>query len=250
MSPRPVYFLSDAHLGAPFLPDNRERERRLVAFLDRAAADCQAIYLLGDMFDFWFEYRRVVPRGHVRFLAALARYTDAGIPVHFFAGNHDAWASDYLADECGITLHDRNEFITLNGKQFLVGHGDGLNPADRKYLLLRRAFRSPLLRRSFRLLHPDAGVRLARACSSRSRERRDGVVKIHPYRGDDDESIVIYCKQVLQQRRVDYFIFGHRHLPVDVPLSPHSRYINTGDWITHFTYARFDGNAVALLEDR
>ncbi|MDR0766138.1 MAG: UDP-2,3-diacylglucosamine diphosphatase [Odoribacteraceae bacterium] len=249
MQDKRVFFLSDAHLGAKFLRDDRERERKLVAFLERIATGCEALYLLGDMFDFWFEYKRVVPRGHVRFLGLLARLTDAGIPVHFFTGNHDAWAFDYLRDECGVTLHHRDEWLTLHGKQFLVGHGDGLNPADKRYLLLRRAFRSPALQRAFRLLHPDAGIRLANGWSARSRARRGGLVEAPPYRGDDREGIVLYCKRVLQERHVDYFIFGHRHLPADVLLAPGSHYINTGDWISHFSYATFDGSTVKLLRE-
>jgi UDP-2,3-diacylglucosamine hydrolase len=241
-----VYFLSDAHLGASFLHDNEERERKLVAFLERIAPNCSALYLLGDMFDFWFEYKRVVPRGHVRFLGALARFSDAGIPVHFFTGNHDAWAFNYLARECGVILNDNNGWIIMGGKLFLVGHGDGLDPTDKKYLFLKRVFRSRFLQRAFRLLHPDIGIRLARAWSTHSRM---GHVESPSYRGDDHEGIVLYCKSVLQRRHVDYFIFGHRHLPVDIPISPTSRYINTGDWITHFSYATFDGTTLEMLRE-
>ena len=250
MQPRHVYFLSDAHLGATLPGNDRDRERRLVTFLETGRPACAALYLLGDMFDFWFEYTRVVPRGHVRFLATLARYTDAGIPVHYFAGNHDAWVGDYLPRECGVIIYRDNEHVTLHDKQFLLGHGDGLDPADKKYLYLRRLFRAAASRRLFRLIHPDAGIRLANACSSRSRRHPRGNTLATTYRGDDHEPIARYCKNILLQRHVDYFIFGHRHLPLDITLSPNSRYINTGDWITHFTYAVFDGETVRLHRAR
>jgi UDP-2,3-diacylglucosamine hydrolase len=246
MQGKRVYFLSDAHLGATVLDDNRERERRLVDFLDAHRDDCAALYLLGDMFDFWFEYKRVVPRGYVRFLGALAGFADEGIPVHFFTGNHDIWAFDYLREECGATIHDGNEWITIAGKQFLVGHGDGLNPRDKTYLRLRRLFHNRFLQRAFRWIHPDVGIRLANAWSSHSRLQHTGTLEANAYRGDEHEEIVLYCKQVLRERHVDYFIFGHRHLPLSLDLSPTSRYVNTGDWITHFSYATFDGDSVTL----
>lgn len=246
MQDKKVYFLSDAHLGAAMLRDDRERERRLVDFLEGIKPACAALYLLGDMFDFWFEYKRVVPRGHARFLGELARFTDEGIPVHFFTGNHDIWAFDYLREECGVTLHFDNEWVTIGSKRFLIGHGDGLNPRDKAYLRLRRLFHNRCLQRLFRWIHPDAGIRLANAWSSHSRLQHGGGEEENAYRGDDREGIVLYCKEVLRERPVDYFIFGHRHLPIDIALSPASRYINTGDWITHFSYATFDGVDVTL----
>lgn len=241
-----VYFLSDAHLGASVLTNNRERERWLVAFLDAIRPDCGALYLLGDMFDFWFEYKHVVPKGHVRFLAALARYADAGVPVHFFTGNHDVWAFDYLARECGVTLHPEQIETTLAGKQFVIGHGDGLNPHDRGYLFIRGIFHNRFLQRCFRWLHPDCGVAIANAWSSHSRLRENGKVEAESFRGEENEEIIRYCKDYLRRRHVDYFIFGHRHDPIDFPLEGGSRYLNTGDWITHFTYAVFDGRDVRL----
>ena len=242
-----VYFLSDAHLGASVLSDNSERERKLVHFLETIRPDCAALYLLGDMFDFWFEYKRVVPKGFVRFLGTLARFTDAGIPVHFFTGNHDIWAFDYLPRECGVTLHTTNEELTLSGKHFLVGHGDGLNPRDKKYLFLKRVFHNRFLQSCFRAIHPSWGIKLADAWSSHSRLKENGKVEASAYRGDDREGIVLYCKHRLKESHFDYFIFGHRHLPIDLPLTPTSRYINTGDWITHFSYATFDGKELRLL---
>ena len=161
MQGKKVYFLSDAHLGAKLLKDNREREIMLVEFLQSIRPDCSELYLLGDMFDFWFEYKYVIPKGHVRFLGELANFTDQGIKVHFFTGNHDIWAFDYLAKECGVTLHTSILETTINGKSFLIGHGDGLDPNDKGYLFLRNAFHNRFLQRCFRFIHPDWGIALA-----------------------------------------------------------------------------------------
>ena len=231
MQGKKVYFLSDAHLGAKLLKDNREREIMLVEFLQSIKPDCLELYLLGDMFDFWFEYKHVVPKGHVRFLAELANFTDQGIKVHFFTGNHDIWAFDYLAKECGVILHTSMMETTINGKSFLIGHGDGLNPNDKGYLFLRNAFHNRFLQRCFRFIHPDWG---------------NGQIEARGYLGDDKEEIVIYCRNILKEHHVDYFIFGHRHLPLNLELESNSHYINTGDWITHFSYAVFDGEKVSL----
>lgn len=246
MQGKKVYFLSDAHLGANLLKDNRKREIMLVNFLQSIRPHCSELYLLGDMFDFWFEYKHVVPKGHIRFLAELAQFTDQGINVHFFTGNHDVWAFDYLSKECGVILHTSMLETTLNGKSFLIGHGDGLNPKDRGYLFLSRVFHNRFLQKCFRLFHPDWGIALANKWSSHSRLKGNGQIEAREYMGDEKEEIVQYCQKVLQKRHVDYFIFGHRHLPLNIELAPNSHYINTGDWITHFTYAVFDGEEVTL----
>ena len=252
MQGKNVYFLSDAHLGAKLLKNNRERELMLVDFLKKIKPVRSELYLLGDMFDFWFEYKHVVPKGHVRFLAELANFTDSGIKVHFFTGNHDIWAFDYLAKECGVILHTSMFEIEMNGKSFLIGHGDGLNPNDKGYLFLSKAFHNRFLQRCFRLIHPDWGIALANRWSSHSRLKGNGKIDAREYLGDDKEEIVLYCKKVLQERHIDYFIFGHRHLPIFMQLAESSYYINTGDWITHFTYAKFDGEKVSLekLEEK
>lgn len=240
-----VYFLSDVHLGAPVLKNNKERERHLVCWLDSVKPDCAALFLLGDIFDFWFEYKRAVPRGFVRFLAKIAEFTDAGIPVHFFTGNHDIWVFDYLPEECGVVLHTGNAVFNINGQRFFLGHGDALNPRDKGYLFLYRMFHNHFLQRCFRWVHPDLGILLARKWSSHSR-LENGSIEADRFCGEDREEIVLFCKKALQQRHFDYFIFGHRHLPLDLPLEQNSRYINTGDWITYFTFATFDGKQVEL----
>ena len=240
------YFASDIHLGAGDAATARAVERRFVAWLDDAARDAEAIFLVGDIFDFWFEYRRVVPKGFVRTLGKLAELTDRGVRVVFFTGNHDIWAFDYLAKECGVILHTSMMETTINGKSFLIGHGDGLNPNDKGYLFLRNAFHNRFLQRCFRFIHPDWGIALANKWSSHSRLKGNGQIEARGYLGDDKEEIVIYCRNILKEHHVDYFIFGHRHLPLNLELEPNSHYINTGDWITHFSYAVFDGEKVSL----
>lgn len=240
-----LYFLSDVHLGASVLNNHRERELQLVRWLNEIRTDCAVLYLLGDIFDFWFEYKRVVPKGYVRFLAKICEFTDNGIEVHFFTGNHDIWAFDYLCQECGMIIHTRNEIADINGKHFLIGHGDGLDPNDKGYLFLKKAFHNRFLQRCFRLIHPDLGIAIANKWSSHSR-LENGRIEADKFKGEEKEETVRYCRQVLKNEHFDYFIFGHRHLPMDIQLSPSSHYINTGDWISHYTYATFDGKNVEL----
>lgn len=244
-----VYFLSDIHLGSPVLNDNREREARLVAWLERIRPECGVLFLLGDIFDFWFEYKRAVPKGYVRFLAKICEFTDSGIPVHFFTGNHDVWVFDYLPEECGVKLHRGNRIFNIAGKLFFIGHGDGLNPHDRGYLFLYRMFHCRFLQRCFRWIHPDTGIWIARKWSSHSR-LANGNMEASCFQGEEREEIVVFCKKTLEERYFDYFIFGHRHLPCELSLPKNSRYINTGDWITYYSYAVFDGRELRLEKAR
>lgn len=241
-----IYFLSDAHLGASVLKDNREREKRLVAWLDTIRPDCAALFLLGDIFDFWFEYKYVVPKGFVRFLGKICEFTDSGIAVHFFTGNHDIWAFDYLHTECGVILHTGNEQFTFNGKKFYIGHGDGLDPKDKKYLFLKKIFHNRFFQACFRSIHPGTGIAIANKWSSHSRLQKSGTIEAEQYRGAESEEIERFCREKLKKEHFDYFIFGHRHLPLSILLTNDSQYVNTGDWITHYTYAVFDGEKVEL----
>ncbi|MCC8173782.1 MAG: UDP-2,3-diacylglucosamine diphosphatase [Odoribacter sp.] len=240
-----IYFLSDAHLGASVLSDNPEREKKLVKWLDSIADDCSILFLLGDIFDFWFEYRKVVPKGFIRFLGKICELTDKGIEVHFFIGNHDMWVSDYLSKECGIIIHYQDEKFSFNGKKFYIGHGDDLDPKDKSYLFLKKVFRNRILQKCFRFIHPDWGIALAHKWSSHSRLKNINKTEATTYKGDE-EDIEQYSRQILKEEHFDYFIFGHRHLPLDIALSENSRYINTGDWITFYTYAVFDGKDIYL----
>jgi UDP-2,3-diacylglucosamine hydrolase len=240
-----IYFLSDFHLGAPDMSASRDRERRIVRFLDAARADAAMILILGDMFDFWFEYRKVVPKGYVRILGKLADITDSGIPVHFFIGNHDMWMSGYFESELNVMVFDAPKDYIFQGKSFHIGHGDGLGPGDHGYKFLKKIFRNPLCRWLFGLIPPAIGIGLADFFSRRSRALTGS--QDDQFLGEDREWLVSYCHEVLATRKVDYFIFGHRHLPIDIALKPQGRYINLGDWIRYYTYAVFDGEKLSLL---
>jgi UDP-2,3-diacylglucosamine hydrolase len=239
-----IYFLSDFHLGAPDYNSSLERERKIVAFLDHIQPTASAIFILGDMFDFWFEYKDVTPKGYVRLLGKLAQITDSGIPVHFFIGNHDMWMRGYFEKELNIPVYHQEKEFLFNEKKFLLGHGDGLGPGDKRYKLLKKIFRNRFCQRLFGFLHPSWGIGLANYFSRKSREKTGKADE--QFLGEDKEWLIIYSKEVLARQHVDYFIFGHRHLAMDHRLTKNSRYINLGDWINNFTYAEFDGNDVTL----
>lgn len=235
-----IYFASDLHLGASALNNNRERERLFVKWLDEIKKDADKIYLLGDVFDFWFEYKQAVPRGHTRFLGKLSELTDRGIEIHLFTGNHDFWIFNYLSIECGIIIHRDTETLILNNKKFFLGHGDGLGDFDRSYKLLRKIFNNKFLQICFSWLHPDIGIWLAHKWSSHSRLKGTGSVEAEEYRGEDKEWLIIYSKEILNTEHYDFFIYGHRHFPIDIKIGEKTRYINLGDWISHFTYGVLD----------
>ena len=239
-----IYFLSDFHLGAPDYKSSLIREKRLVTFLNQIENDAEQIFILGDLFDFWFEYKRVVPKGFVRILGKLANLTDKGIVIHFFVGNHDMWMRDYFEKELGIIVYHAPKEFELHGKHFLIGHGDGLGPGDHRYKFIKKVFRNRLSKKLFGFLHPHYGIGLANYFSSKSRKAAD--LADANFLGADKEWLIIYSKKVLQTKPIDYFIFGHRHLPLDYKLSDRSRYINLGDWIKYFSYAVFDGNNLEL----
>lgn len=240
-----IYFLSDFHLGAPDYEVSLEREKRIVRFLDEAKSDAAVIFIIGDLFDFWYEYRKVVPKGYVRILGKLAELTDSGILIYFFVGNHDMWMSGYFEKELNISVYyDAKEF-EFNGKQFLIGHGDGLGPGDHKYKFLKKIFRNRVAKLLFGALHPAWGIGIANYFSRKSREATGGVDE--HFLGEDKEFLIVYCRQMLKKKHFDYFIFGHRHLPLDFKLTDESTYINTGEWIKNNSYAVFDGQKVSLL---
>jgi UDP-2,3-diacylglucosamine hydrolase len=239
-----IYFLSDFHLGAPDHSSSLQREKLLVQFLDEIKQNAQEIFLVGDMFDFWYEYRKVVPKGHVRLLGKLAELSDAGIKLHFFVGNHDMWMRDYFQQELNIPVYFEPKEFVFNGKNFLIGHGDGLGPGDHGYKRLKKVFRNPVSKWLFGLLPPVAGMGLAHYMSRRSRAQTGSSEEV--FLGAEKEWLIIYCKEMLAQKKVDFFVFGHRHLAIDYRLNENSRYINLGDWIRYFTYAEFDGEELVL----
>lgn len=243
-----IYFLSDFHLGAPDHAGSLEREKRVVQFLSEIAPGAAEIFLAGDLFDFWYEYRKVVPKGYVRLLGKLAELSDAGIPMHLFVGNHDMWMRDYFQKELNIPVYFQPEEFERAGKKFLIGHGDGLGPGDHGYKRLKKIFRNPVSKWLFGILPPVAGMGLANYLSRRSRAQTGSSEKI--FLGEDREWLIIFCKEVLLRKKIDFFVFGHRHLAIDYRLSsgnhPDSRYINLGDWILYDTYAVFDGKEMEL----
>jgi UDP-2,3-diacylglucosamine hydrolase len=239
-----LYFISDFHLGAPNASASLQREKKIVQFLNEMRDQTAALFIVGDMFDFWYEYKKVVPRGYVRLLGKLAELTDGGIPVHFFVGNHDMWMRDYFQTELGIPVYFEPKEFEFSGKTFYIGHGDGLGPGDAGYKALKNVFRNPICQWAFGLVPPRVGIGVADYFSRKSRAKA-GTSEEH-FLGEEKEWLLTYCKELLQEKKVDYFIFGHRHLPIDYRLKEESRYINLGDWITFFTYAVFDGRDVAL----
>lgn len=239
-----IYFLSDFHLGAPDRTASLIREKKVVAFLDKIKNDADEIFILGDVFDFWFEYKNVVPKGYVRILGKLAQLTDSGIPVHLFIGNHDMWMKDYFQTELNIPVYFEPKEFERNGKKFLIGHGDGLGPGDKGYKFLKKVFRNKICQTLFGALHPSWGIGLANYFSRKSRAKTGSTDS--RWLGDENEWLVIFCKEYLQQQHIDFFIFGHRHFPANVPLNNKSRYLNLGDWINYFTYAFFNGEEMFL----
>lgn len=243
-SKKKIYFASDFHLGAPNYEKSLERERRICRWMDGIKSDCEELFLLGDIFDFWFEYRNAIPKGFIRIQSKIAEFTDAGIPVHLFTGNHDMWIFDYLPKELGVSLHRKPVERSFFGKTLQIGHGDGLGPGDWKYKFLKRFFASKLCQWLFARLHPNFGIGLAN-WSSRSSRKATGSDD-EKFLGEEKEWLVIYCKEQLQAKNIDYFIFGHRHLPLDIELAGKSRYMNLGDWIKYNTYAVLGENGLEL----
>lgn len=236
-NPIRAYFASDFHLGCAGDSGKRDRELKVVRWLDSISSDATHLFLLGDVFDFWFEYRDVVPKGFVRLQGKLAQMADAGIEIHVFSGNHDVWMFDYLPTELGVKVHHGPIQVELDGWKFFIGHGDGLGPGDHGYKLIKMIFRNPLAQRIFAMLHPWIGYRLARFFSRKSREATGHLDD--KYLGDNKEFLVQFCLAESARNPIDYFIFGHRHLFIDMPIGDSSRYINLGDWFTGCHYARF-----------
>jgi UDP-2,3-diacylglucosamine hydrolase len=231
-------------LGLPNEQESRYREKHFVAWLEKVRKDAAAIYLLGDLFDFWFEYKTVVPKGFIRVLGKLAELSDAGIPITFFVGNHDLWMRDYFQKELGIVVHHQPVELNVNQKKLFIGHGDGLGPGDRGYKWMKKVFNHPLSKWLFRWLHPDWGVRLGQYLSQKNK-LISGEEDVK-FLGEDKEWLVAYSQKKLKEEHFDYFVFGHRHLPLEIELNQNSKYINLGDWITHNTYAVFDGTTMNL----
>ncbi|MFN8257605.1 MAG: UDP-2,3-diacylglucosamine diphosphatase [Bacteroidales bacterium] len=232
-----VYFVSDAHLGLPDYQKSLEREKKLVRWLDFVKTDAEEIYFLGDIFDFWHEWKRAAPQGFTRFLGRLAEVADSGIPLHFFTGNHDIWIYNYLPREIGMKLYREPVKKEIRGKKFYLAHGDGLGPNDVGYKLLKKIFTNKFLQWCFKRLHPDFSLWLGHrwSLSRRMTERKPW------FKGVDNEWLCLHSKEILKKEHFDFFVYGHRHVPINIELAPDIRYINLGDWLISFTYGVFDG---------
>lgn len=240
-----IYFASDFHLGSSGGND-LDRERKVVKWLESIGDSASDIFLVGDVFDFWFEYKHVVPKGHIRLLGKLAELSDNGVKLHIFTGNHDVWMFDYFEKELDASIYKEPIKRVFGDKKFMVGHGDGLGPGDHGYKFIKRVFTNRMCQKLFAFLHPYIGVSMARYFSKKSREStgdKDAV-----YLGDENEYLVQYCFEVLQKEHFDFFIFGHRHMVLDKTLTGGSRYINLGEWFNSCHYARFDGSNLELIK--
>ena len=239
-----VYFASDFHLGIDARLSSREREKQLVRWLEQIRKDAHSIYLVGDVFDFWFEYKTVVPKGYVRLLGKLAELRDEGIPIYFFTGNHDMWMFSYFEEELGIPIYREPIVREIMGKTFFIGHGDGLGPGDHGYKFIKRVFANPVCQWLFERLHPNFGIWLANYWSGKSRGAQQEDAK---YLGPENEWLIAYVQRKVKEIKADYFIFGHRHLPIDYTIEgTQSRYINLGEWMNFNSYAVFDGQNLEL----
>ena len=238
------YFASDFHLGVPDASTSLAREKKIVRWLDSVSSDAGAIFLPGDLFDFWFEYHRSIPKGFTRFLGKLAELSDKGIPVHLFTGNHDLWMFGYLKDEIGASIHHNPILLQTAHHRILIGHGDGLGPGDRFYKVLKKVFTSAVAQFLFRWLHPDIGIALAHRWSRHS--RISNMNKEEKFNGEEREFLLAWCRETEQRSHHDYYIFGHRHLPLNLEVGAGSRYINLGEWVHFSPYAVYDGNSIDL----
>ncbi|WP_316840801.1 UDP-2,3-diacylglucosamine diphosphatase [Pedobacter gandavensis] len=238
-----IYFASDFHLGSPNHQESRKREDRIIRWLNAIESSCSELFLMGDIFDFWFEYHEVVPKGFVRLQGKLASMTDAGIKIYFFKGNHDMWVKDYFTTEMGIEVISDELIMERNGKSFYLHHGDGLGPGDEKYKLLRKVFRNPICQWLFSIVPPRIGLGIANWWSGSSRVANK---KEEAFHGEAFEWLAIYAKEQLEKRHYDYFVFGHRHLPLEIDLNGKSKYVNLGEWINFNSYAVFDGKELTL----
>lgn len=239
-----IYFASDFHLGVPDHETSLKRERLIVKWLDSVKSDAHSIYLLGDIFDFWFEYKEAIPRGFIRLQGKLAELRDAGIPIYFFTGNHDMWMFDYFPKELGIPVFREPQLLTIGTHRLLIGHGDGLGPGDSTYKILKKFFNSRICQWLFARLHPNLGMGIAKYWSKKS--RINNLKREEKFNGEENEFLLTYCKSLEAKEHHDFYVFGHRHLPLDLSVGTNSRYINLGEWVHFNTYAVYDGNQVEL----
>ena len=244
MSKTKIYFASDFHLGVPTHAESLEREKKIISWLDEIKEDAKSIYLLGDIFDFWFEYKAVVPKGFVRLLGKLAELSDNGTDIFLIKGNHDLWMHDYLPKEVGVQIIEDKTILSENGKKLFLAHGDGLGPGDFGYKMIKKIFTNKVCQWLFARIHPNFGFGIAQFLSKKSRIANNK--NNEHFLGEEKEWLVSYCKEKQKENPVDYYIFGHRHLPLEIEIDIKAKYINLGDWVRHNSYAVFDGENLIL----
>ena len=244
MTAKKIYFASDFHLGAPNYKESISREKKIVEWLSEIQVDASELYLVGDVFDFWFEWKHAVPKGYVRILGKLAEMCDQGIPIHFFTGNHDLWTFGYLEKEIGLKIHREPVEVNLQNKLFYIGHGDGLGIGDAKYKVLKKVFTNKTCQWLFSRLHPNLSFGLANFFSSKSRIANKEKDEI--FNTEDEEWLTGYSKKILETKHFDYFVFGHRHLPLKIDLTSSSKYINLGEWLKFYSYGVLENGELEL----
>ncbi len=237
-----TFFASDFHLGIDAALTSVEREALIVQWLDSVLPEMKTLYLVGDVWDYWFEYGQVIPKGYSHLFACLRRLRDAGVEIFYFTGNHDMWMFRYLTDEFGIPILRKEVIHEIDGKRFYIAHGDGLGPGDFGYKMIKKIFASPVCQWLFARIHPNLGIRMMRYFSGTSRKH----TAIEGFLGPEKEWLIQHAQEVRKKEKIDYFIFGHRHLPIDFDLGQGARYINLGDWLTYYSYAVWDGQELRL----
>ena len=243
-SGKKLYFASDFHLGVPDYDASLTREKRIVRWLDTVSSDAQAIYLLGDIFDFWFEYGHAIPKGFIRLQGKLAELRDKGLPIYFFTGNHDMWMFDYFEKELGIIIYREPQVLEIGNHKLLIGHGDGLGPGDNTYKFLKKFFNSSICQWLFARIHPNLGIGIANYWSKKSRISNTKMEE--KFEGEENEFLLTYCRELEKSSHYDFYVFGHRHLPLDLKVGENSRYLNLGEWVHFNTYAEYDGQEFIL----
>lgn len=243
-SGKKIYFASDQHFGVPDLQQSRIREEKFIRWMDSIKKNAQVLFLMGDLFDFWHEWKYVVPKGYIRVLGKIAELKDSGIDIYFFVGNHDLWMKNYFEVELGIPVFFEKKYYEINSQQFLLAHGDGLGPGDKGYKRMKKLFTNPIAQWAFRWLHPDIAMKIANYMSQKN--KMISGVEDQKFLGEDKEFLILYSKEKLKTEKIDYFVFGHRHLPMVLDLEKGAKYINLGDWISYFTYGVFDGEQFDL----
>ena len=245
MSKKYTYFASDFHLGAPNEFESLKREKEIVAWLNHIESTAECIYLVGDIFDFWFEYKHAIPKGFSRLQGKIAALTDSGIPIHFFYGNHDMWMFDYFKKELGVEIHSDDVQINIGTKKVYIAHGDGLGKGDNGYKIIKKLFRSRFCKWVFSRIHPNLGLALGNYFSRISRAKNSPLDK--EFNGIENEWLYNYSQELNTKNNFDYFIYGHRHLPLKITFE-NSIYFNLGEWINYQTFGKFDGEKFELLQ--